>query len=50
MLRAKFPHNPILHYACSSLLTENNGKSNTVRPFAFSVVFVDYVRILIKRA
>ena len=28
--RAKFPHSPILHYACrSSRLTENNGKNNT---------------------
>ena len=26
---AKFPHSPILHYACRSLLTENNGKNNT---------------------
>ena len=24
---AKFPHSPILHYACRSLLTENNGKN-----------------------
>ena len=23
---AKFPHSPILHYACRSLLTENNDK------------------------
>ena len=26
---AKFPHSLILHYACRSLLTENNGKNNT---------------------
>ena len=25
---AKFPHSSILHYACRSLLTENNGKNN----------------------
>ena len=25
---AKFPHSPILHCACRSLLTENNGKKN----------------------
>ena len=25
---AKFPHSPIRHYACRSLLTENNGKNN----------------------
>ena len=24
----KFPHNPILYYACRSLLTENNDKNN----------------------
>ena len=28
---AKFPHSPILHYACRSLLTENNVKNNTTR-------------------
>ena len=28
--RAKFPHSPILHYACRSLLTENNGKNNAI--------------------
>ena len=27
---AKFPHSPILHYACRSLLTENNGKNNAI--------------------
>ena len=27
-LPAKIPHSPILHYACRSLLTENNGKHN----------------------
>ena len=26
--RAKFPRSPILHYACTSLSTENNGKNN----------------------
>ena len=25
---AKFPHSPILHYACRLLSTENNGKNN----------------------
>ena len=25
---AKFPHSPILYYACRSLLTENNEKNN----------------------
>ena len=25
---AKFPHSPILYYACRSLLTENNVKNN----------------------
>ena len=24
---AKFPHSPILHYVCRSLLTENNDKN-----------------------
>ena len=28
MSLAKFPHSPILHYACGSLLTENNVKNN----------------------
>ena len=28
--RAKFPHNPILHYACRSLLTENNVENNAL--------------------
>ena len=27
-LVAKFPHSPILYYACRLLLTENNGKNN----------------------
>ena len=27
---AKFPYNPIHHYACRSLLTENNGKNNAI--------------------
>ena len=26
---AKFPHNPILYYACTSLLMENNVKNNS---------------------
>ena len=31
-ITAKFPHNPILHYACSSLLTEHNDKNcGTIR-------------------
>ena len=25
---AKFPHSPILYYACRSMVTENNGKNN----------------------
>ena len=25
---AKFPHSPVLHYACRSFVTENNGKNN----------------------
>ena len=27
---AKFPHSSILHYACRSLLTENNDKNNAI--------------------
>ena len=30
LLRAKFPHSFILHYACRSLLTENNHKNNAI--------------------
>ena len=29
-IASKFPHSPILHYACRSLLTENNGKNNAI--------------------
>ena len=36
---AKFPHSPILHYACRSLLTENNGKNNATA-VGLCVVFV----------
>ena len=36
---AKFPHSPILHYACRSLLTENNGKNNAIA-VGVCVVFV----------
>ena len=28
--RAKFPHSPILHYACRSLLMESHGKNNAI--------------------
>ena len=27
---AKFPHSPLLHYACRTLLMENNGKNNAI--------------------
>ena len=27
---AKFPHSPILHYVCRSLLTENNDNATAV--------------------
>ena len=27
---ARFAHSPMLHYACRSLLTENNGKNNAI--------------------
>ena len=27
---AKCPLSPVLHYACKSLLTENNGKNNAI--------------------
>ena len=27
---AIFPHSPVLHYACKSLLTENNDKNNAI--------------------
>ena len=36
---AKFPHTPILHYACRSLLKENNGK-NSVTAVGLCAVFV----------
>ena len=36
---AKFPHSPILHYACRSLLTENNDKNNATA-VKLCVVFV----------
>ena len=35
---AKFSHNPIFHYACSSLLTGNNGEK-TVQPLWHYVCF-----------
>ena len=38
--RAKFPHSPILHYACRSLLTENNGKNNVTAVGLCAVVVV----------
>ena len=39
---AKFPHSPILHYACRSLLTENNSKNNAtvVGLCAFFLLFL----------
>ena len=42
--RAKFPHSPILHYACRSLLTENNGKNNTTAVGLCAVFVVSWWR------
>ena len=41
---AKFPHSPILDYACWSLLTENNGKNNTTAVGLCAVFVVSWWR------
>ena len=41
---AKFPHSPILHYACRSLLTENNGKNNAIAMGLCAVFVVSWWR------
>ena len=41
---AKFPHSPILHYACRSLLTENNGKHNAIAVGLCAVFVVSWWR------
>ena len=38
----KFPHSPILHYACRSLLTENNGKNNATAVKVCAVFVVSW--------
>ena len=44
--RAKFPHSPILHmhYACRSLLTENNSKNNATGVELCAVFVVSWLR------
>ena len=42
--RAKFPHSPILHYTCRSLLTENNGKNNATAVGLCAVFVVSWWR------
>ena len=44
----EFLHNPILHYACSSLLVENNGKSNTKSDVAVCSLYDFTVLLLYK--
>ena len=41
---AKFPHNPLLHYACRSLSTENNGKNNATAVGLCAVFVVSWQR------
>ena len=41
---AKFPHSSILHYACRSLLTENNGKNNAIAMGLCAVLVVSWWR------
>ena len=41
---AKFPHSPILHYACRSLLTENKGKNNAIAMGPCAVFVVSWWR------
>ena len=41
---AKFPHSPILHYACRSFVTENNGKNNETAVELYTVFVVSWWR------
>ena len=41
---AEFPHSSILHYACRSLLTGNNGKNNAIAMGLCAVLVVSWWR------
>ena len=43
-IRAKFLHNPLLRYACRSLLTGNNGKNNAIAMELCTVFVVSWWR------